>query len=122
MLPSNENFPPHLRIISKRARLEIPVSEIHFIEVFDWKCIVHCNAGVQHETNIPLKDIQNRLPPGQFIRCNRSFLVNLDHVSAVEKDALITDGGASVPISIRSRPEVRRICADYFWQKADITH
>lgn len=121
MLPSNENLSPHLRIISKRARLEIPVSEIHFIEVFDWKCIVHCNAGVQHETNMPLKDIQNRLPSGQFIRCNRSFLVNLDHVSSVEKDALITDGGASVPISIRSRPEVRRICVDYFWQKADIT-
>ena len=120
MLPSNENLPPHLRIISKRARLEIPVSEIHFIEVFDWKCIVHCSAGVQHETNMPLKDIQNRLPSGQFIRCNRSFLVNLDHVSSVEKDALITDGGASVPISIRSRPEVRRICVDYFWQKADI--
>ena len=57
MLPSNENLPPHLRIISKRARLEIPVSEIHFIEVFDWKCIVHCNAGVQHETNMPLKTV-----------------------------------------------------------------
>lgn len=119
MLPPNE--PTRLYVISNRTRLEIPFSEIHFIEVFDWKCIIHCNAGVQHETNIPLKDIQNRLPARQFIRCNRSFLVNLDHVSAVEKDALITDGGASVPISIRSRTEVRRICAKYAWQKTGPT-
>ena len=102
MLPTHESLPSHLRIISKRTRLEIPISQIHFIEVFDWKCIVHCDAGVQHETNVPLKDIQTRLPPEQFIRCNRSFLVNLDHVSSVEKDALITDDGAAVPISIRS--------------------
>ena len=121
MLPTHESLPSHLRIISKRTRLEIPISQIHFIEVFDWKCIVHCDAGVQHETNVPLKDIQTRLPPEQFIRCNRSFLVNLDHVSSVEKDALITDDGAAVPISIRSRQEVRRICADYLWHKASLT-
>ena len=51
----------------------------------------------------------------------RAFLVNLDHVSSVEKDALITDDGAAVPISIRSRQEVRRICADYLWHKASLT-
>ena len=121
MLPIPESSPSHLRIISKRVRLEIPISQIHFVEVFDWKCIVHCDAGVLHETNVPLKDIQKRLPSRQFIRCNRSFLVNLDHVSAVEKDALITDDGAAVPISIRSRQEVRRICADYLWQKSGLS-
>lgn len=117
MLEQSSTPPAHLHIISKRARLQIPVSEIHFVEVFDWKCIIHCNAGIQYESNMPLKSIQTQLPSEQFIRCNRSFLVNLDHVSSVEKEALITDGGASVPISIRNRPEVRRICTAYFWHK-----
>lgn len=120
MLERSSTPPAHLRIISKRTRLQIPVSEIHFVEVFDWKCIIHCNAGIQYESNMPLKSIQTQLPPQQFIRCNRSFLVNLDHVSSIEKESLITDGGAAVPISIRNRPEVRRICTDYFWRKNSI--
>lgn len=120
MLEHSTLPPTHLRIISKRTRLQIPVSEIHFVEVFDWKCIIHCNDGIQYESNMPLKSIQTQLPPQQFIRCNRSFLVNLDHVSSIEKESLITDGGDAVPISIRNRPEVRRICTDYFWRKNSI--
>lgn len=116
MLP--RSTAPSLHIVSKRARVEIPLSDIRFIEVYDWKCIVHCATGVCHETNMPLKDIQNQLPKKQFIRCNRSYVINLDHVISIESDCLITDSGDRVPISIRSRQAVRHLCADYLWRKS----
>lgn len=118
MLPMRASPDPGLRIISKRTRLEIPLADIQFIEVYDWKCMIHCTSGARHETNLPLKEIQSQLPENQFIRCNRSYLVNLDHVTSIEKEALVTDGGDRVPISIRHRQEVRQLCADYLWQKS----
>ena len=118
MLPTHESLPSHLRIISKRTRLEIPISQIHFIEVFDWKCIVHCDAGVQHETNVPLKDIQTRLPPEQFIRCNRSFLVNLGHVERIESSDFLMSDGARIPISSANLPRARDTFLDWVYRKA----
>lgn len=108
---------PSLHIISNRSRIAIPLEEIRFIEVYDWRCIVHCGGGVCHETNMALKQIQSQLPAGQFVRSNRSYVINLDHVVSIETDSLVTDTGDRVPISIRSRQQVRTQCAEYLWQK-----
>lgn len=119
MLPSSQ---PCLHVISNRVRVNIPTSDIRFIEVFDWKCIIHCGAGVDYETNTPLKNIQSVLPCEQFIRCNRSFLINLDHIRTINRDTFFTDLDAPVPISVRRRADVHRQCTSYLSRKRTSLH
>lgn len=47
-------------------------------------------------------DVEKMLPPdGSFVRCHRSYLVNLAHVYRIEKAEIILDNGDRIPLSRR---------------------
>ena len=108
---------PTLRVVSDRVPLQIPLSEIVFIEVFNWKCVIHRAGKPSLETNTPLTELQRQLPSEQFVRCGRSFLVNLDHLARIEEDALISDTGDRIAIPTRMRQAIRRQSAEYFLRR-----
>lgn len=48
-----------------------------------------------------LDDLDRQLDDGRFYRCHKSFMVNLDHVYAVSKGAMIMAGGSNIPVSVK---------------------
>ena len=65
-------------------------------------------ATEKHTFDCTLKDLQPTLPP-YFIRTHRSYLVNLNHVSAYEEGyvQLGKDGGEAVPVSRTYKDELK---------------
>ena len=57
-------------------------SRIRYIEIQSHNLLIHTPEGVL-ESYGSLNELETRLTPGQFIRCHRSYLVNLAHVKAV---------------------------------------
>lgn len=53
-----------------------------------------------------LKNLEDRLPEDRFMRIHRSYIVNLDKVSAISRNAL-TLGDAELPVSDNYREAVR---------------
>jgi DNA-binding LytR/AlgR family response regulator len=43
-------------------------------------------AGGRYLSNLSLSDLEERLDPAVFFRCHRSHIVNLRHVSEIERD------------------------------------
>ena len=45
-----------------------------------------------------LLELEQRLPADRFLRCHKSYLVNMDHVKRMEKTSFIMDDGRRIPI------------------------
>ncbi|MDE7004615.1 MAG: LytTR family DNA-binding domain-containing protein [Oscillospiraceae bacterium] len=68
----------------------ISTDRVKYIEVINHTLVYHTTEGVIHASG-NLKDIESRLPAGQFVRCNRCYLVNLAFVRAVRGYRLVLD-------------------------------
>lgn len=53
----------------------------------------------------------------QFIKCHRSYLVNLAHVHRIEKTDIVMDDGERVPLSRRMYHEVNEKFIEYYKKK-----
>ena len=94
-----------------RQSIRIPITKILYIEVYGHEVLIHSQYGVIN-TSTPLSKIETDIGR-PFLRCNRSYLVNMNHVSEIGEHSIIMSNGVSVPISNRSRNEVREAYADF---------
>lgn len=60
----------------------IPLEEIYYIETIDKKNFVYCKSEV-YETNSPLSDLEEKFSTSNFIRVNKSCVLNLNYLSKV---------------------------------------
>lgn len=90
------------RTLSVKIGLEsfdIPFSKIMYIE--SEKRLSHIYVGgceKPYDTYAKLDDIQNNLDNG-FIRCHKSYIVNVNYIKSIEKDSFILKDGKEIPIS-----------------------
>lgn len=71
---------------------QIKIKEIIYIEIFDHVSVLHTLSG-SYDWYQSLKKIEKALYPYHFIRCHKSFIVNLHHVCSIvqNKFFLMTD-------------------------------
>lgn len=53
-----------------------------------------------------MADIERELPPS-FVRCHKSFLVNMAHIVELSANSITLLGGAVIPVSQRCRKQLR---------------
>lgn len=92
----------HLLINAPGKVRKINYQDIYYFESFAHDVVVHINEHgrreeLQFKKNIG--ELEAELANTQFIRTHRSFIVNMNHVSSVEKTCLILDDKTSIQIS-----------------------
>ena len=68
----------------------------------------------------PITKLEGKLGKG-FVRCHRSYIVNLRWISRLSRTEITLDNGMCLPLSRRHADEVRRCFIDYFRGIADET-
>lgn len=77
----------------------ISLDEIWYAEAVGHYCLLHKkDSAVQLRESIGSFE-KKVYGEAQFVKCHRSYLVNLQHVSAVRKADVLLDNGESVPVS-----------------------
>ena len=83
---------------TSRKHFIFPYSSILYLESTGHKVIV-CTADGQYELYGKLDELERSFPP-QFIRCHKSFLVNMDRTDSINKaHQLLLDDGTALPVS-----------------------
>lgn len=90
LLRCRHSHQPDMLINIPDGVYRISISRIKYIEVLNHTLVYHTTEGNLSSTG-NLKDVEGRLPPGQFVRCNRCYLVNLAFVRAVRGQRLVLD-------------------------------
>jgi len=71
-------------------------------------------------TKSKLDDIQVQMNAKRFLRCHKSFLVNMDFISSVEDYTFKLSNGKQIPITQRTYASVKKVFYDYVMDKANL--
>lgn len=78
-------------LTTKQGKREIALNDIHYVEVSNHTCILHLE-NEQVQTNLNIDQMALLLSSPRFVRCHRSYIVNLEHVREVGRDFVMTSG------------------------------
>ncbi|MDE6221264.1 MAG: LytTR family DNA-binding domain-containing protein [Lachnospiraceae bacterium] len=88
--------------------LSLPAAKIWYIEARAHQCILY----MEDESRILCSSISEMVKQlcgrKEFVRCHRSYLVNVHHVSAIVKPELILDDKRRIPVSRSAEKEVNQ--------------
>jgi DNA-binding LytR/AlgR family response regulator len=109
--------PQFIEICSSRIPVKLPIFSIQYAEVRKNLTFLHLENQI-YQTYLPLDALARRLPPEDFLRCHRSYLVHLRHVKSIEGSNFMLENGTLVPLRIREKTALRRIYQEYCFRQA----
>ena len=81
----------------------IRIDELYYVEVMNHTLLYHTKDGVLSVRGT-IRDCEERLAAFDFSRCNKSYLVNMNHVTEIRRNE-IRVGGELLPIGSTKRKE-----------------
>lgn len=88
-------------IETKQGVISASIRDIWYLESFGHQCMIHLKDTF-YEVRDSIGKLEEKLDGDSFIRCHRSYLINLKHCAKIEKDSAIMDDGRIIPISRNS--------------------
>lgn len=101
-----------LLVIGKNSGKRIAYDDILYIESRRMNLRIVCSHGVEHTIRKKLSEVQEELPSARFLRCNRSFIVNMDYIADADGDFTMENGDC-IPIKVREKKQIRKQYLDY---------
>lgn len=91
-------------IKSENRLVRIKTDTIQYIESLNDRTIVHRTDGDPVASLMTMREIENMLPAGMFMRVHRSFIVNMNAVREVERNRIIF-GKTRIPVADSRRDD-----------------
>ena len=95
-----------LLVQTKENNVRVKHKDIRYVEAFAHYVVIALGDS-QVEARGKISELEEALKEG-FVRCHRSYIVGLRHVSRITKTEVVLDGGQVVPLSRRLYNEVNR--------------
>ena len=105
------NRPIHIHLRGVNVDRVVSPRQIEYAESAKRIVRIH-SAGQVFETYAKLGDLQSLLPKS-FIRCHKSFLINLAYVDEMTPEGVRMASGDAIPVSRDRRTMTRNACFSY---------
>ena len=79
-------------------QIKLDINEITYIEVQKKDMLIH-TINKNFEVRYSLEKIEKDLNLDQFVRCHKSFIVNLNYVENIKPNIAILESGEEIPVS-----------------------
>lgn len=93
--------------------LQIPITDILFIEIYAHDIIIHKTNNTKEVCTGTLKKLEGILPSFTFVRPHRSYLVNLEYISEITRYQIRLASGDTIPVSKELYQQVQGRFIDY---------
>lgn len=100
-----------ITIVFRKGARKIRINDIYYIEVQDHDIIYHTANG-DFTVSGSLISVENQLKDEGFFRCNKCYLINLNHVEGM-KDGCAMVAGVPVTISRSKKRDFLDILSSY---------
>ena len=81
----------YLTVSMRGGTRKLDVSRLWFVEVRDHDLIYHTDEGLITTTGT-MREAEKTLGECAFFRCNKGYLVNLEHVDSISEDSAVVHG------------------------------
>lgn len=98
----------------------IPFNRIIYLEQQGRNLIIHISGNNIIEINEKMDKIESRFIQQSFIRCHKSYLVNLSYIKSINKDLSLFEmkEGGNAYIRRESMSQAKKAYEDYLFNKA----
>ncbi len=97
----------HIFVKADRKLFRLELAEIHYIEGMKDYVMIHAkDRKLMVAMNI--KTILNQLPSSDFVRVNKSFIVNLSKIESVDNHWVTVDG-LEIPLGASYKPDLLKL-------------
>jgi DNA-binding LytR/AlgR family response regulator len=106
---SSKDIPDYIFVNADYSLVKINFSDIIYIEGLKDYIKIHLKSA-QHPvvTRMPMKTIEEQLPPSQFMRIHKSYIVSVAYITAIRKSSVFV-GSLELPLSDTYRDAVSAI-------------
>lgn len=111
-----QNRPPvaendHVFVNANYSMVKIRIQDIMFIEGMKDYVRINIEGGKPVTTRMGLKNIEERLGTGRFMRVHKSYIIALDKIESLQKTQLLV-AGTEIPIGEGYRNALQTYIAD----------
>lgn len=93
---------------SRQGVVRLSFDKLEYVEVINKTVFFHLVGGVIHEVNAALAVFEAELSGRpEYIKTHRSYLVNMNHIQAVNTDFVVMKNGQNIPLSRQRRNQVQ---------------
>ena len=89
-------------LLCERVRMKLPLCQLLWVESGRRGCVLHSSMD-SFFVREPLSELEQRMPKEVFVRCQRSYLVNLNHVGKVRGAQITMSDGTEIPLGRGSK-------------------
>lgn len=100
----------------RNSLIRIRFEEILYIESNNSRCLLFRSNGEKYYIYKRLSEIEAELADSRFLRCHRSYIVNMDYITCIDKQFAMVNGD-TVLIRQKSLKEIRCRYFDYIEEK-----
>lgn len=93
---------------TEQGPLSLPVSRIWYIEARAHQCILYTEDDSYRLCASISEMVGSLCGRREFVRCHRSYVVNVQHISAIVKPELVLDDKRRIPVSRSAEKEVNQ--------------
>ncbi|MFY0652153.1 MAG: response regulator transcription factor [Cyclobacteriaceae bacterium] len=108
---SDDSF---LFIKSEYKVVRVDFENIQYIEGMREYVRIHLSNEKPIMTLMSMKKIEQYLPPSQFMRVHRSYIVNLKKITTIEKSRIVYDESTYIPISDQYKNQFQEYMDKFF--------
>lgn len=112
---------PHYEIVSGGEKVRIPFDRILFVEQKGKNLVVHLDDKREFLTRGKLDEEEPKFPSSRFLRCHKSFLVNLAKIRGINRElnTFVMEDGQNVHIHRQGFFAAKRAYEQYLFSIAE---
>ncbi len=90
--------------------VRVSVADLIYVEICNKEAVLYMKRG-RLTTRFPLDQMENKLGGSPFLRCHRSFIINMNHVDDILDHDFLMCNGDVVPMRKNGRKEIKMAVA-----------
>ena len=94
------------------GNLAVSIADLLYVEINNKEAVFHMKRG-KVKSRISLDGLEARLGGEPFLRCHRSYIINMNYVDDMKENDFLMRNGDIVPIRVNGRKEVRMAMARF---------
>jgi DNA-binding LytR/AlgR family response regulator len=105
-----------IEIIENSSTIKILLKDIYYIEVYDKTCFIHKKDEVikTYSSLAKLCDLLGGVP---FLKCHRSYIVNMFYINEILSNDFILKNGEKIPITKNDKLNFKQIYLDFVFNQ-----
>lgn len=114
IVADNSEINEYLFVKSELKMVKILISDILYVESANEYIKIYLDNGEVITTFMRLKNIESKLSENQFMRVQRSFIINLTKIHSVEKNRIVLNHMKSIPIGQQYKEKIQEYLGKNF--------